>query len=268
MKTKTSISMLLLAGAIGCGGGSNMTGGAGSSGSGGTGGSGVNPNLAKYSFFVVSQDAVQRIAGSTMGLGGDLRHGETGEGAGLRGADKICAEVAENAMPGAGSKPWRAFLSATTGGSGGGPVHAKDRVGAGPWYDAQGRLVASDLTQLLMDRPGDANVAVKNDLPNEFGVPNGATGSNNHATLTGTGSDGMLYTAVTPTTDSTCNDWTSKEMSGKPRCGHSWPRASSGTNWMSSITVGGCAPCVASGTGCVGSTGGYGAFYCFVTNQP
>ena len=86
MKKTTLFSILVLAGAIGCGGGSNPTGAAGSTGSGGTGGSGSNPNLAKYSFFVVSLDAVRRIAGDQMGLGGDLRHGETGEGAGLRGA--------------------------------------------------------------------------------------------------------------------------------------------------------------------------------------
>jgi hypothetical protein len=266
MKTTTLTSTLLLAAAIGCGGGGNMTGGAGTTGAGGTGGGGANPNLAKYSFFVVSLDASKRIAGSAMGLGGDLRHGETGEGAGLRGADKICSEVAEFAMPGAGAKTWRAFLSATTGGSGGGPVHAKDRVGTGPWFDAQGRQVASNLSQLLMTRPGDADLAIRNDLPNEYGIPNGSDGSNNHATLTGTGPDGMLYTVATPTTDSTCNDWTSKEATGKPWCGHSWPRTGSGSNWMSAIAVGGCAPCVGSGTGCVGSTGGYGAFYCFAVN--
>jgi hypothetical protein len=270
MKTKhlLCISTVILAGAVGCGGGSDMTGGAGTTGSGGTGGGGANPNLAKYSFFVVSVDAVKRIAGNNVGLGGDLTHGETGAGAGLRGADKICAEVAENAMPGAGSKPWRAFLSATTGGSGGGPVHAKDSIGTGPWHDAQGGENASTLAQLLMARPGDADLAIKNDLPNEFGIPNGADGTNNHAALTGTGPDGTLYTGATPTTDSTCNDWTSKEASGKPWCGHSWPRSGSGANWMSSIAVGGCAPCIGSGTACVGSTGGYGAFYCFVTNQP
>jgi hypothetical protein len=268
MKKTTLFSGLVLAGAIGCGGGSSLTGAAGSMGSGGAGGGGPNPNLAKYSFFVVSLDAVRRIAGDQMGLGGDLRHGETGEGAGLRGADKICAEVAESAMAGAGSKPWRAFLSATTGGSGGGPVHAKDRVGTGPWFDAQGRQVASNLTQLLMDRPGDADVAVRNDLPNEHGIPNSTAGTNNHAALTGSGSDGMLYTGAATATDATCNDWTSKEKSGMPRCGHSWPGSGSGTNWISAISVPGCAPCAGSGTACVGATGGYGAFYCFVTNQP
>ena len=230
--------------------------------------SAANPNLAQFSFFVVSVDAVKRVAGNAAGFGGDLSHGETGAGAGLRGADKICAEVAENAMPGAGSKAWRAFLSATTGGSGGGAVHAKDRIGTGPWHDAAGRQVASSLPQLLMERPGDADLGIKNDLPNEFGVPNGSDGTNNHAVLTGTGTDGMLYTGATPTTDSTCSDWTSKGASGKPWCGHSWPRQGSGPNWISAIPVGGCAPCVGSGTACVGSTGGYGGFYCFVTNQP
>jgi hypothetical protein len=276
--------LAVLAGAIGCGGGAmnpGGTGGAGAGGGSGAGGaSGANPRLATFSFFVVSVGAARALSGSQDGFGGDLRHGETGEGAGLRGADKICAETAEMAMPGAGAKTWRAFLSTTTGGTGGGPVHAKDRVGAGPWHDAVGRLVASNLTQLLMDRPGDADPAIRADLPNESGIPNhmdgvpGCTGTqcpNNHAILTGTGTDGLLFTTVTPSTDSTCNDWTSKEATGSPRCGHSWPRTGSGTNWMSASAVDGCAPCTgpgtAAGTHCVGITGGYGGFYCFAVNN-
>jgi hypothetical protein len=241
----------------------------------------ANPRLATFSFFVVSVGAVRALSGRPDGFGGDLRHGETGEGAGLRGADKICRETAERAMQGAGAKTWRAFLSTTTGGAGGGPVHAGERVGAGPWHDALGRLVASNLTQLLMDRPGDADLAIRADLPNEYGLPNhmdgapGCAGSqcpNNHAILTGTGSDGRLYATATPITASTCDDWTSSEPTGTPRCGHSWPRAGSGTNWMSSSAVDGCAPCTgpdtSAGTHCVGITGGYGGFYCLaVTNQ-
>jgi hypothetical protein len=236
----------------------------------------ANPNLAKFGFFVISVESVRELSGSADGFGGDLRFGETGEGAGLRGADKICAKAAEIGMTGAGAKTWRAFLSSSTGASGGGPVHAKDRVGTGPWYDALGRRVASDLTQLLMDRPGDADPAIRNDLPNEFGTPNhmdgapGCTGSacpDNHQVLTGTAADGTLYTVGTPVTDATCNDWTSSEESGRPRSGHSWPRSGSGTNWMSSYDGSGCGRCVlAVGTAadkCVGSTGGYGGFYCF-----
>ena len=265
--------------AVGCGGGSTTstgTGGTGATASGGAGGT-TNGNLAKFSFFVVSVGTIRTLSKSADGFGGDLRFGETGEGAGLRGADKICAAAAEIGIPGAGTKTWRAFLSTAAGGPSGGPVHASSRIGAGPWYDARGRLVASNVSQLLMDRPGDADPQIRNDLPNEFGTPNhtdgGCSGSqcpNNHDVLTGTNAEGMLYTTTTPVTDSTCNDWTSKEPVGKPWCGHSWPRTGSGTNWMSSTSLEGCAPCTgptgASDTHCVGATGGYGAFYCFAVN--
>jgi hypothetical protein len=281
-----SVTAVLLAIAFslsaGCGGSNGNTGGGGAGGSGGGGTGGSNPNFDTFSFFLVNLDAVRMLSGSQDGFGGDLRFGETGEGAGLRGADKICAATAAMSMPGADKKPWRAFLSATAGGPNGGPVHAKDRIGTGPWYDALGRRVASNLTQLLMERPGDADPGIKNDLPNQFGTPNhmdgapGCTGSscpNNHQVLTGTGSDGMLYTGITPNTDSTCNDWTSKEPSGRPRSGHSWPRTGSGVSWVSAYDGDGCAACAmppAPSDGglphCVGSTGGYGGFYCFVTN--
>jgi hypothetical protein len=277
--------LTLLLSAAACGGGGSDPGGAGGesgsgSGSGGGGGAGAgNPNLAKFSFFVVSVGTIRTLSQSQDGFGGDLRYGETGDGAGLRGADRICADAAEIGMPGAGSKTWRAFLSATSGGENDGPVHASSRIGTGPWFDARGRQVASTLSQLLMDRPGDADLQIKNDLPNEFGIPNhsdgapGCSGSqcpNNHAVLTGTDAEGMLFTAVTPATESTCNDWTSQEPSGSPWCGHSWPRVGSGTNWMSSSAIDGCAPCVGQSGGaearCVGATGGYGGFYCFAIN--
>ena len=93
-----------------------------------------------------------------------------------------------------------------------------------------------------------------------------------HAVLTGTGADGMLYAAVTPATDSTCNDWTSKEASGRPWCGHSWPRTGESSSWMAAAAVGGCAPCTGpgtdAGTSCVGATGGYGGIYCFAIGGP
>jgi hypothetical protein len=265
-------------------------GGAAAGGKGGTtpgtggsaGGSSAGP-AANFSFFLVSVGAVRALSGSQDGFGGDLTYGETGTGAGLRGADKICAAAADLAWPGTGQKQraWRAFLSTST-------VNARDRVGTGPWNDALGRLVASDLNQLIMDRPGDADATIKNDLPNEYGIPNhsdgapGCTGSacpDNHQVLTGSKADGTVWTGKfqnmdIPSTDATCNDWTIKTETGKPMCGHSWPRQGSGTNWISSYYDGGCAPCArlteAGGvTGkCVGSAGGYGGFYCLVTNAP
>ena len=189
-------------------------------------------------------------------------------------------------MPGAGAKTWHAFLSTVDG-----PVHAKDRVGQGPWYDRKGRLVASTLSQLLMQRPGDADTQIKSDLPNEDGIPNhdpDLTGQvDNHDVLTGTNEMGTLYS-----TDMrrTCNDWTSSVGMGAggasgnggstgmgmgrggagPWCGHSWP-AGSGMNWMSALAEGGCAPGInlknqggpMMGVYTVGTGGGYGAFYCF-----
>jgi hypothetical protein len=276
--------------------GSSSNGSAGMSGSGGA----PNPALEKFSFFVTSLASILEVSGSEEGFGGDLRFGEEGEGAGLRGADKICKAVAELGMPGAGAKDWRAFLSTTAGGPDGGPVHARTRVGAGPWYDAAGRLVSMSLAELIAgNRPGGADPAIRDDLPNEFGIPNhsadapGCTGGecpDNHQVLTGTNCLGELYTGggsvggqneITsdctkfvdpenePDPEYTCNDWTSKEAGGKPWCGHSWPRQGSGLSWMSAARDGGCAPCVRveeSGgvtEACVGSAGGYGGFYCF-----
>ena len=277
------------------GGGASSAGQPGAAaGSAGT----ANPLLEKFSFFVTSLASVKAVSGNPEGFGGDLRFGEVGDGAGLRGADKICKAIAELGMPGAGAKQWRAFLSTTSGGPNGGPMHAKNRVGNGPWYDAAGRLVAMTLADLIgADRPIGADAVIRNDLPNEYGIPNhtadapGCTGSqcpDNHQVLTGTNCSGELYTgggsgggviatcqnaaasSGTPDPAFTCNDWTSKAAEGTPWCGHSWPRQGSGLSWMSSARDGGCAPCVrvmeSGGVNeqCVGSAGGYGGFYCLV----
>lgn len=178
-----------------------------------------------FSFFVTSLRAMQDLSGSEDGFGGDLRFGETGPGAGLRGADKICTTIAEKSMPRNG-KTWRAFLS-VTGGDGGEQVDAIDRVGDGPWYDRTGRLLAARRADLLQTRPAGADAAIINDLPNEDGVPNHAPDPiagevDNHDVLTGTDDQGRLYSEEY---GDTCNDWTSAEGAiGTPHCGHSWPR--------------------------------------------
>jgi hypothetical protein len=191
---------------------------------GATGAGGSTSTQTKFSFFVTSYAALQKIAGNTKGLGGDLRHGETGAGAGLRGADKICAEIAESSLAGAGTKTWRAFLSATADESGK-QVNAIDRIGSGPWYDRIGRLFANNLSELYYDRPQNAAAAIKNDFPNETGTTNqnpDKTGNvDNHDTLTGSNAQGRLYSAT-----ATCKDWTVADgasSNGQPRVGHSWP---------------------------------------------
>lgn len=221
---------------------------------------------------------MQELSGSPDGFGGDLRFGKAD---GLSGADEICRQIAEASQPGSSRKGWRAFLSVTKDASGK-PVHAIDRIGAGPWYDRTGRLVAANKADLAQTRPLGADPAIINDLPNEDGVPNqkpdGKTALDNHDILTGTGSTGMLYSSDWA---STCHDWTSKVgADGKPRVGHSWPRMGGGggmlgggnaDNWMSALDEAGCAPGASlvemgppdPGTPTVGSGGGYGGIYCF-----
>jgi hypothetical protein len=237
-------------------------------------------SLPRFSFFVTSLRALQELSGSQSGFGGDLRYGETGPGAGLRGADRICTAIAERSMPGSGRKVWRAFLSVTNGGDGQ-PVHAITRIGNGPWYDRLGRLFGNNLTDIATTRPSAADPAIRNDFPNEDGVPNHRPDPtqgqvDNHDMLTGSNTQGRLYSNT-----GTCLDWTSamgnRTTEGRPRVGHSWPRNTGGggggmmDNWMSSLDEAGCAPGVSLiemgppilSMPTVGSGGGYGGFYCF-----
>jgi hypothetical protein len=249
----------------------------------------------KFSFFVTSLRGMLDLSGSDQGFGGDLRYGET---TGLAGADKICTELAERAMPGAGSKGWRAFLSTAKSSPDGGPTHAKDRIGNGPWYDRAGRLVAMDLNGLLQQRPAGADSAISADLPNERGEPNHTDTvegmDDNHDVVTATNVQGMYDGRPT------CEDFTSVEtempmmgaagagaagtgaagrggrpgrpgggfMHFGPGVGHSWP-AMSGMSWIAAHGAPGCSPSVAlvqtgagDGTG-IGNGGGYGGIYCF-----
>jgi hypothetical protein len=183
-------------------------------------------------------------------------------------------------MPGAAKKSWRAFLSTQAGAANGGPIHARDRIGNGPWYDRTGRLVALNLTALLNTRPSGAEAAIADDLPNELGLPNhGSMDIDNHDTVTGSNAQGQYSNG------STCADWTSTltPSSGAagsggrtgggsahngPMVGHSWP-AQSGQSWIQAHAAPGCAPSVSlvqngggSGDG-IGNGGGYGGIYCF-----
>ena len=187
-------------------------------------------------------------------------------------------------MPGASAKQWRAFLSATDDGAGN-VVNAIDRIGEGPWYDRLGRVFALKKADLVYDRPSSANTAIKNDFPNEDGVPNHRpiltqAEVDNHDFLTGTNAAGTLYS-----TTCTCKDWTTSvgnSANGKPRVGHSWPRTGPGViaappgdqdmaNWMSALDEAGCGAGInlvdsggpVPGTYTVGSGGGYGGIYCF-----
>ena len=270
------------------GGGSGMSGsggaasGAGSAGMGSGGSAGGPPSTDPFSFFVTSMATMYDVAKAfdtnlNEGFGGDLTYGEQGPGAGLRGADKICAAVAEKGMP-SNNKTWRAFLSATAG-EDGMPVNAIDRIGEGPWYDRTARIVAMTKAALQNSRPMGADEAIIDDLPNEFGLPNSQPDLDqdpvdNHDTLTGSNEAGELDTEDM---GDTCNDWTSRVgETGVPRIGHSWPRMGGGgggepQSWISEHDTGGCAPGAnifgeggpPPGDLRVGAGGGYGGIYCF-----
>ena len=215
---------------------------------------------------------------------------------GLAGADRICQTAAEHVSPCQSNKVWRAFLSTPT-------VNAIDRIGTGPWHDRNGRLWSANLTNLVGDRPIDADPAIKNDVPNENGVrnqnPEGTGNVDNHEIVTGTGANGRTYTQSAspgggfgPTAcgadvggtgstwsaeRATCWGWTRNTAEGCPRMGRSWctnptctPVGSgSGTNWTSAWNGPGCAPggvLTQGGTPPgrrIGGNGGYGGFYCF-----
>jgi hypothetical protein len=256
----------------GSGGSSDGTGslpaGAGGSSAGAGGSSSMSTELADFSFFVTSLEAMRRLSKSQNGFGGDLRYGEAD---GLSGADKICTEIAEASMPGASAKGWRALLSVNQGPSGQ-PVHALDRIGSGPWYDRLGRIFAMTRDELLSERPQGADEEIRDDLPNEFGVPNhkpDPTGEalDNHHVLTGSSPEGYVQG---PT--STCDDWTTTDPdAGRPRVGFSWPANGRPGHWLSGQDEGGCGAGVLleemggsnPNNPIVGSGGGYGAIYCF-----
>jgi hypothetical protein len=195
----------------------------------------------------------------------------------LRGADKICATIAEISMPGSSAKQWRAFLSVSAD-QYGRLVNAIDRIGKGPWHDRMGRMLAPTLADLVNTRPMNGDPTIKNDLPNEFGIPNHRPDPtkplvDNHHFVTGSSTAGKLYSA-----NATCQDWTTATAGSRPRCGFSWPRSISGgtssSHWISGIDAPGCvagAELVQNGGAppgsvIIGGGGGYGGFYCFALN--
>ena len=223
-----------------------------------------------FSFFVTSMNAIWALAGDPIS---DLNGGMGGDFGGLAGADGICQQI--GAATGHGDRTWRAFLSATNNGS---PIHAIERVGAGPWYDANGRLVATGTAGLLSGPRPDGDAQSTSDLPDECGVPISILGDA-HDTPTGSNQSGQL-SSTNP--ESTCNDWTSSDpnvgsggggFSGLVMCGHTFPRMGGGglggQHWLSDHPLRGCgkgANLIQNGPGegqCIGCTGGYGQLYCF-----
>jgi len=174
-----------------------------------------------------------------------------GDGAnlgGLEGADRHCHTLAD--AVGAGDRTWRAYLSTTGEGA---TVHARDRIGPGPWYNAKGVMVA----QHVEDLHGENNKLSKENSLNEKGEMVNGRGDqpNMHDVLTGSNLDGTAFTGEGYTN---CGNWTSSGEGGT-RVGHH-DRVGGGqnpTSWNSAHTSRGCSQENLQGTG------GNGLFYCF-----
>jgi hypothetical protein len=138
-----------------------------------------------------------------------------GDGAnlgGLAGADEHCASLAQAAgaqLP--AGRVWRAYLSAT--GTDGKPIHARDRIGAGPWHNAKGALIAATVADLHGDVVRDRNQINKANALTEKGQPVNGVGDtpNMHDMLTGSDTEGR---ALPGTADTNCSNWTSNAATG------------------------------------------------------
>lgn len=170
-----------------------------------------------------------------------------GDGAnlgGLEGADAHCASLATAA--GAPLRIWRAYLS-TTGDPG---IDAKDRIGAGPWTNARGVIVATDVANLI--NADENNLNKGNSITERGEIINGrGDRPNRHDIMTGSGPDGTG-------TDATCANWTSNSE-GSATVGHH-DRVGGGQNPTHWSTAHGSRGCSQSA---LQSSGGDGLYYCF-----
>ena len=220
-------------------------------------GRGAAPPPPPMSFFITS-----------VGKGDGANYG------GLAGADAYCQQLGTAAGRGA-PVTWHAYLST----QGAGAVNARDRIGAGPWYNANGAVVAMNVGQLHGDTIEQARIG--NALGKQFSLTekkervNGVGDTpNTHDILTGSQPDGRAYTDAA---DHTCNNWTSNTNveapargAGAPaappapgpsaQLGHSDKQGGGNSSWNSTHASRGCSqPNLV-------STGGAGLLYCFAVN--
>ena len=171
---------------------------------------------------------------------------------GLAGADAHCQKLA--AAVGAGNRTWRAYLS-TQASASQTAVHARDRIGSGPWHNAKGELIAQNVADLHGDIQRDRNNLHKATALSEKGEVISGRGDtpNRHDILTGSQSDGRAFT---DSADHTCQNWTSGDT-GIAQVGHHDRAGSGNTSWNSSHASKGCSP------ENLRSSGSDGLLYCF-----
>ncbi len=176
-----------------------------------------------------------------------------GDGAnlgGLAGADRHCSSLAAAAS--VSGKTWHAYLGQQAI-EGKKAIHARDRIGKGPWVSAKGVVVATSVDDLHSD---NNKLSKENSLTEKGAMVNGRGDTpNTHDILSGVGLDGRVSA---DTTDSTCRNWTSN-AAGAASVGHH-DRQGGGTNptsWNNAHPSRGCSQ------DNLKASGGAGLFYCF-----
>jgi hypothetical protein len=207
----------------------------------------------------LSIDVQAQQGGAASGMTFFVTSVGSGDGAdlgGLEGADRHCQQLAEAA--GAGDRTWHAYLSTQE--AGGEPAaNARDRIGAGPWRNAKGVVIAQDLDELHADN----NLTKETALTEQGNQVNGRGDSpNQHDILTGSQPDGTAFAGAE---DRTCGDWTRSGAEGAAMVGHHDRMGlrddAPSKSWNSSHpTRGGCSQEALQGTG------GAGLFYCFAAD--
>ncbi len=180
---------------------------------------------------------------------------------GLEGADAHCTALATAA---GSSKTWAAYLSTSMviDRSSGSPevtngISARDRIGAGPWHNAKGVLIANNVDDLHSE---GANINLETGLDENGNQVNGrGSQPNKHDILTGTDSNGHFSTAGG---DTTCGNWTS-DGEGSAIVGHhdrvGLNLSRNMISWNSAHGSAGCSQ------DALPRTGGAGLLYCFAT---
>jgi hypothetical protein len=183
-----------------------------------------------------------------LGKGADL--------GGLEGADRHCQQLASTV--GAGNKTWRAYLSTSAAG-GATPIHARDRIGRGPWQNSKGTVIATSVDDLHSD---NNKLSMENSLTERGTIVSGTGMTPNwHDILVGSQGDGRAWPG---NLNLTCFNWTSS-TAGATTVGHIDRKGGNMANpftrsWNAAHQSRGCSQenLIASG--------GNGLFYCFAAD--
>ena len=186
----------------------------------------------------------------------------TGNLGGIAGGDRICQNAAQASGGLNFNHTWHAYLSQEQRGAT--PrLNARDRIGTGPWYNAKGQMIASDVADLHGDQQRDRNNIQRATALDARGneIP-----GNEHDILTGSDSLGRAFTDGI---DRTCNNWTSDGVTlpqqnpnipavrARAMLGHMDRTGGQNTSWNAAHMSQGCS------RQALNNTGGAGRIYCF-----